>query len=146
MQHRSTYRLPNGEIDWSHPDVPEEMFGAKPVPPEELGVVVAQIAEYAAVPREVWTQFPPAERLLLALHFAYRAWKPSEPGGWYRLSKGLQSRAGLDCREMRRRAVNSLLKRGLIDVRRNGTRTTLVRLRDPGPKQVTTKRISGGAK
>jgi len=140
MPHRSTYLLPNGEVDWTHPDVPENLFEAKPVPPEELGITVTPVMEYAAVPQEVWEQFSAAERLLLALHFAYRTWQPSEPGGWYRLGKGLQKRSGLTCREARRRAVNNLHHRGLIDVRRNATVTTLVRLRHPGPKKVTTRR------
>ena len=141
MPRRSNFRLPNGEIDWSHPDVPEELFEAKPVPPEELGIITSPIAEYAAVPQEAWLAMPSVTRLFLALHFAYRTWKPSEPGGWYRLSKGLQVRAGLKGREMRRVAVNNLQKRGVIEVWRDGTATTLVRLVNPGPKKVTTRRV-----
>ena len=140
MPHRSNYLRPDGEIDWSHPDVPEHLFEAEPVPLEDLGVTPSPLLEYAAVPQEAWAGLPSAMRLFLALHFAYRTWKPSEPGGWYRLGHGLQARAGLEDREKRRVAVNNLHRSGLIDVRRAATATTLVRLRSPGPKKVTSRR------
>ena len=72
-----------------------------------------------------------------------KASSASEPDGWYRLSSGLYTRAGMENRETRRRAVNTLARRGVIDVRRKGTRTTLVRLIDPGPKKITKRQVLG---
>ncbi|NOE36322.1 hypothetical protein [Ruegeria sp. HKCCD7318] len=133
------YRLPDGLIDWSHPDVPEELYEARAVPAETLGICNAGCSEYAVVPQECWDAFPASSRLMLALHFAYRTWKPDTPDGWYRLSSGLYTRARLTNRETRRRTVNYLQRAGLIDVRRSGTSTTLVRLVRPGPKKVTNR-------
>lgn len=123
----------DGSVDWQHPDLPDEMLEAETV---GLGINSDGTFEYSLVPKEAWGFLRPPERLFLALHFAYRTWKPDEPGGWYRLSSGLYTRASLAGRETRRRAVNTLQERGAIEVRRASTKTTLVRLTNPGPKAV----------
>ena len=132
------FRKPDGSIDWSHPEIPEELFEAEPVLPEDLGVIQVNRHEFAAVPQESWAGYRPPERLLNALHFAYRTWQPDTPDGWYRLSAGLYTRAGLRGRETRRRAVNVLVARGAIEVLRHRTSTTMVRLVEPGPKKMGT--------
>ena len=135
------YRGPDGSIDFSHPDVPDRLLDIRQATATELGAEVVERREYAAVPAQCWHLMRPPERLFLALHFAYRTWNASEPDGWYRLSSGLYTRAGLENRETRRRAVNTLARRGVIDVRRKGTRTTLVRLSSPGPKKIANRRV-----
>lgn len=138
---REQYKRPDGSIDYSHPDVPDTLLDIQQATAAELGVKVVERQEYAAVPAQCWHLMRPPERLFLALHFAYRTWNASEPDGWYRLSFGLYTRAGLENRETRRRAVDTLARRGVIDVRRDGTRTTLVRLTNPGPKKITNRRV-----
>ncbi len=133
---KEPWRNHDGSINWQHPDVPEEEFKAEVVPFSELvGYEKPDRIEYALVPQEVWSSFRPPERLLLALHYAYRAWSPEE-GGWFRLSMSLYGRAGLKSRQVRWKAVNTLFSRGVIEVKREGTRTTRVRLKKPGPKRV----------
>ena len=135
------FRKPDGSIDWSHSEIPEELFEAEPVSPEDLGVIPVKRHEFSAVPQESWAHYRPPERLLNALHFAYRTWRPDTPDGWYRLSAGLYTRAGLQDREARRRAVNVLSRRGAIEVLRSSTSTTMVRLVDPGPKKLGTRTV-----
>ena len=122
------YLHPDGSPNNAHPDLPDSYLELEVIAREELGLLPRYTQEYAKVPQEDWRLFPPDARLLLALCFASRAWKPDKAGGWYKFSTGLQARSGLECRETRRRAFNSLEKRGAIETVRSGTKTTLVRL------------------
>lgn len=136
------WRQENGQIDYSHPGVPDEYLCIQQVTPDELGLTTFGRVEYAAVPQECWSGFRPPERLLLALHYAYRTWQPDEPGGWFRLSKRLYTRAGLPDRSNRRRALDQLARDGLIEVRRDRTKTSLVRLMQTGPHKLTHTKVN----
>ena len=111
-----SYRLLDGTINFNHPDLPVHLIPSEKVPPEELGIVAQPRVEYAAVPLSCWSVLRPPERLFMALHFAHRTWKPDEDGGWYRLSSGLYTRAGLENRETRRRAVDFLCRAGVVEI------------------------------
>ncbi|WP_171236457.1 hypothetical protein [Ruegeria sp. HKCCA6837] len=103
------FRKPDGSIDWSTQKIPEELFKAKPVSAGDPGVIQVDRHEFAAVPQESWAHHRPPERLLNALHFAYQTWRPDTPDGWYHLSAGLYTRAGLQDRVTSRWAVNAWL-------------------------------------
>lgn len=111
-------------VDMSADEIPVEQVSLS-----SMGVVrTPRPAEYAKVPSALYYLFQPADRLLLCLIFARDVFKEDAPGGWTKLSSGLSERFDLTNRYVRHRAINTLERKGTVEVRRPPGACTLLRL------------------
>ena len=120
--------LPNDFV--YRPSMSADEIPCVQVSPTELGITdLVRPAEYTRVPSASYVLFPPASRLVLCLIFARDVFGEDAPGGWTKLSRGLTDRFSLGDKSVRKRAVASVERSGVAEVRRRRGAATLLRLK-----------------
>lgn len=106
---------------------------------------------FSRVPISVAHLFPPTARVLLLLTHAPAVRRPDLDGGWYRLGTGLATDFHLHNKDVRHRALATLEKAGIVEVRREVGKSPLIRIAPEHraafqPVSVTLRPPRGGAK
>ena len=89
---------------------------------------------YVTIPATDFLLHPPLGRLLMLVRRSLKVFGPEASGGWVRLNLTQCQLFGLERRGVRRRAVETAVKAGILEAQRAKGKITLVRF-SPKPRK-----------